>query len=400
MNLIEFDKRTVSSDGWYITNDYRSIDHKKIYSILDNMMKNITNILPEFEWSVDIEDDISSYLGESGSYYKTIKIFMKYDNYERTSALKYPALIKDNMFIMNGSIYIPELFLERAPIDIIPDKKKGKKIFLNMLPMYNITINIEENIITIRNKTVDFNWFMKLIFSNNDEDKAYFNSLVEDDILLPVEKKDKLIKPDVIKILGFHDTSYFDNHDLTLSDFFDKYILLDYFKGMFNDTFKVDNIRDILKLIIKYHVEKYEFNMSDITNRRVVMAEYLMSAIFEMYTRLLLGAMDKNDKQAFLPTMNDRVLITSGFQKLMHGGVFFNTSLPYINPTINKISQDIYIINDGRIPKSWSANHPNSIGIVCPISVSAQQMGKNLVLTNDTRINYYGRIELKNGEES
>jgi len=157
--------------------------------------------------------------------------------------------------------------------------------------------------------------------------------------------------------------------------------------------FGIDNIKDIVKLILSYYIKKTEINMSDIKNRRLVLNEYIINPVYEMYLRLLFGAIDKNEKQAFLPSMNPRVILTSGFQKLLHGGVYFNTSLPYTNPIINKVSQDIYIINDGRIPKSWSANHPNSIGKICPISVSAQQMGKNLVFTNDTRINYYGRIE-------
>ena len=181
---------------------------------------------------------------------------------------------------------------------------------------------------------------------------------------------------------------------MSLQELFDDYLLLDYFRGMFLDFFGVDNIHDIVKYVIKYHVDDVDINMSDLRNRRIVMNEYLINPIYEMYLRLLYGAIDKNERQAFLPTMNSRVLITSGFRGLMHAGQYFNISLPYASPVINKVSQDIYIINDGRIPKSWTANHPSGFGKLCPISVSAQKMGSNLVFTNDTRINYYGKVEI------
>ena len=94
-----------------------------------------------------------------------------------------------------------------------------------------------------------------------------------------------------------------------------------------------------------------------------------------------------------MPTLNSMVLITSGFRGEMHAGNFFNNGLPYISPMINKISQDISIIKEGMLPKSWTSNHPSALGKICPISVSAQNMGSNIVATNNARVNYYGRFE-------
>ena len=389
MNLINFEKQTVSNDKWFTVNDYRKVDHEKTYDIIRNMLGNITKILPnQFKGTLTVQDEISSYLGEKGSYFENLKINMSVDMYEREINLKYPMLLKGNYFIMNGSMYIPILFLERSPIDILKDSKKGTLIFINLMPTFNITINVDKNEILIKRKILDLNTFIYCLFEDDPEYLESISDTIEPSILSKTE-----MKKEVIKLLGFHDDKYFENNNLSISEFFDKYIILDYFKEMFIDKFGISSIKDIIKLTIKHYIDDVEINMSDINNRRVVMSEYLITPVYEMYLRLLFGAMDKNDKQAFLPTMNSRVILTSGFQKLMHGGVYFNTSLPYINPIINKISQDIYIISEGRIPKSWSANHPNAIGKLCPISVSAQQMGKNLIFTNDTRINKYGRVE-------
>ena len=391
MNLINFEPKTQSNDEWKTVNDFREMDHAKTYSIINNMLDNITKILPDqFKGKLTVEDDISNYLGEKGTYYENLKINMSVENYEQEINLKYPSLLKGNYFVMNGSMYIPILFLERAPIDVLPDLKKGNKYFINLLPTFNITINVQKNEIMIRNKMMELSGFIKGLYIDEPE---YYETLVTDGVFPPTELEHANIKNEMIKLLGFHGNDYFHNNNLSIADFFNKYLILDYFRGMFNDSFGIEKIEDIVKLIMKYYINNVEINMSDIKNRRVIMNEYLINPVYEMYLRLLFGAIDKNEKQAFLPTMNSRTILTTGFQKLLHGGVYFNTSLPYTNPIINKISQDIYIISDGRIPKSWSANHPNGIGKLCPISVSAQQMGKNLIFTNDTRINYYGRVE-------
>jgi hypothetical protein len=389
MNLIKFEPKTISDAQWKIVNEYRAVDHSKVYPILDNMMKNIESLLPgNFKGVVTKEDNISPYLADSASYYEKIIIKMEADKHEQKLELLYPKMMQGNYFRMNGSMYVPILFLERSPIDVLKDEKKGNKIFINLLPTFNLTFNFQKNEVLFRKKSVELNTFMKALF-----DEEYFQSLVDDELIEDCILDDDERAAHVYKMMGFHETEFFSSNDLKLDDFFDEYILLDYFRGMFKDYFDVDNIKDIVKLVIKYHVEDIDINMSDIKNRRIVMNEYLINPIYEMYLRLLYGAIDKNEKQAFLPTMNSRVLITSGFRGLMHAGQYFNISLPYTSPAINKVSQDIYIINDGRIPKSWTANHPSGFGKLCPISVSAQKMGSNLVFTNDTRINYYGRIE-------
>ncbi len=391
MNMIEFEPRTQSDDEWKVVKDFRKIDHAKTYSIINNMLSNVEKLLPgEFKGKLEVTDDVSEYLAEKGSYYENLHINMKAGEFEQDINLKYPKLMKDNYFIMNGSMYIPILFLERSPIDILPDEKKGDKIFINLLPTFNITLNITKNEIMIRRKAMDFNAFLKGILVNEPE---VFNEYVKEGIIPACDTSDEIIKRDMIKLLGIHGGDYFNYNPITIAQLFNKYIILDYFKGMFQDMFGIETIQEIMKLVITYHKDKVEINMSDIRNRRIVSNEYLINPVYEMYLRLLFGAIDKNEKQAFLPTMNNRVIITSGFQKLLHGGVYFNTSLPYTSPIINKVSQDIYIISEGRIPKSWSANHPSGLGKLCPISVSAQKMGSALIFTNDTRINYYGRVE-------
>jgi len=119
--------------------------------------------------------------------------------------------------------------------------------------------------------------------------------------------------------------------------------------------------------------------------------EYLYKPLFEIYVRLIYGIIDKNH-QNFLPTLNELSIFTTGFNKNLHRGNIYDLSLPYPSPLIHKLSQDISIITDGRLPKSWQTNHPESYMRTCPISVSAQKTALNLVSTTNTKVNKYGRV--------
>ena len=156
--------------------------------------------------------------------------------------------------------------------------------------------------------------------------------------------------------------------------------------------------KNTTKNLLEYYKTGVEIDMANINNRRVVMVEYLIRPIFELYMRLLISIVDKKS-QNFLPTMNQNVMLTTGFNKLMHRGNLYDISLPYPSPLINKISQDILIIKDGRLPKSWIRNDESAFGIICPISVSAQKTASNIVLTTNTLINKFGKISLKSNNE-
>jgi hypothetical protein len=137
--------------------------------------------------------------------------------------------------------------------------------------------------------------------------------------------------------------------------------------------------------------------MATLSNRRIVLLEYLVRPIFEVYTRLLYGIVDKK-AQNFLPSVNEFSILTTGFNGLLHRGTLYDIALPYALPLISKVSQDIQIIKQGRLPKSWTRNDESGFGIVCPITVSAQNMASNLTFTSETLINKFGRIKTNTEE--
>ena len=391
MNLINYSKNVISDKTWKTFADFREVDHAKLKPILQNMLANVQELLGTgFKYDISISSYTSDYLAEKPTYYDNYNIAISFGEHKNNIKFFYPKLIKGNYFIMYGALYIPLVFMERAPIDVF-QTSKGKKITVNMLPSYLFNFDFTKANILIKKRSVNLGTFMRVMFEEN----AYYESIVKAGIIPRCEQKSFAeAKALVIKTMGFYTTEYFEsNPDLTLAEIFDKYLLLDYFKGMFKDFYGVDNIKDIVKKVVEFQQQDAAMEMASLENRKIVMNEYLIKAIYEWYIRLIYSAIDRREGQSFIPTINANVIITSGFRDNMHAGNFFNNGLPYTLPMINKISQDISIVKQGMLPKSWTSNHPSALGKICPISVSAQNMGSNIVATSNARINYYGRFE-------
>lgn len=424
MNLIDFDIKTKSDDKWFSIIDFRKHDYMKVMSILEDMFKRLSGLF-DLKYEINLinnTENTNTYLSEYATYMNSleIKIAYKDNGVDKVAVHKidYPYLVKDNFFILNGSIYIPLFFLERSPIDRLNNEEiytdedgsmKTKiigKILLNLLPSFNMTFDFASSKILYKGKkNIDINLFFSLMFK---DDQDYIKYLLDKKIITTyIEEPEKTSFDNLIKALDMKSLNILkDDRQITLPEFFDDYLLLDYFKGMFKKIYGVDDIKSILKIIVGYYLDEVHIDMSDLKNRRVVINEYLINPLFEYYLRFLRHIQDKsvinsqnineneNNKSnnKFIPSINKNVLITSGFRTLMHAGTYVNISLPFMAPLIYKVSQKIYIVGE-KVPKSWTANHPSSYGKICPISVSAQNMGENLVFTSDVRLDYYGLIE-------
>jgi hypothetical protein len=409
MNLVNFENKLVSDDKWFLIKDYRKIDHYKIFTILENMFNKLCKI-HDMSFKINHIDKIENskvYLSEYANYMDIIEIIIRYkknnsDEYsEANLKLQYPQLVDNNFFVLNGSIYIPLMFLERCPIDRINEVDdngiNNGKILLNILPSFNLTFDLVNKQMFYRGKkSIDINVFFYEIFK---EEPEYLTYLFEQNIIEKVNESttptemEQLLKSLDIKSLDFK----YNDKDITIREFFDEFLLLDYFKEMFERFYGVSDIKSIIKKIVELYLNNVIIDMSDLKNRRIVISEYLCNPIFEFYLRFLknlnLYIMPDNVKDTpFIPTMNEKVILTSGFREMSHGGTYVNISLPYLVPLLNKVSQQIYIVGE-KIPRSWTANHKSAYGKICPISVSAQNMGENLVFTSSVRLDYYGLIE-------
>ena len=397
MNLIRFEKHT-SASGWYLLRNFRQYDYQKIKITLMNMLNNLKLIRPEFNFTFNIKNSDSVYNGGFSHRLDKYVIELQIGKYLNKVELEVPKLVNDNCFMLNGSLYVPILFLERAPIDRVGSKSdKKNKILLNILTQPIIFDWNGKKVKISKKSDLDISVFFKALFY----DEAYEDFLNEfyETFGRPMSNNRELTykecKTKTIEAFGIFGQERF--LDLQVDEFIDKFILLDYFKETFHDYYGYSDIKNIVRVIYQFYKEDKVIDMADIRNRRIVMAEYLLQPIFDWYNKILYNFTESNYKEFLIPTLKENSIISEGFREIMHGEQLFNITLPYITPIVHKISQAIVIIS-GKVPKKWTSNHPSAMGVLCPISVSAQDMGQNLVATLETEVNLYGRIKSKTME--
>jgi len=373
---------------WLPVKDFRKHDYNKILEIIENMYNNIKMIDENFDFKINFENQSSPYLHEGETHYKKLSIDQNFGDQSNTLGVLIPRLLYDNFFMLNGSVYVPLLFLEKSPIDRILNKEANKnKIFININAVYNFTFDFTKKIVQFRSKTISMDIFFRVFFKN---DKDYLLYLQDLNLISKLTHTKEEYKKFIKSFFDFYKWEYFT--DKNIAEWLDKYLILDYYREIFKDYYDIDNLSDIIKKVIDFYVEDEPIDMATLSNRRVVMIEYLIRPLFEVYVRLLYGIIDKKT-QNFLPTVNEYVVMTSGFSGIMHRGQLYDISNPFASPLINKVSQSILIIKNNRLPKSWQRNDVTGFGVICPISVSPQNMASTLVFTNSAKINKLGRIK-------
>jgi len=400
MNLVKFENVYEGlPEKWFYIHQWREADHAKIDSILEDMFSKISKLDKEYKFNIEKKSNISPYLGDFITYQNEYLITQEYRSFDRKFNFFIPKLVNHNYYTLNNALYVPIMMLEKSPIDRVLIKtpaRNDNKIYANLNPIYNFTFDFNfkvskdefVKVVYFKFKKIELDLFLRVIF-DGDEDSLKF--LLENNYISKMDYSEAE-KKKFAKFLGFHKESYFD--DINIAQWIDDYLILEYFHDIFEDYYGIRSIKDITMKIIELHMSNEDIDMSDISNRRLVHIEYLIKPLFESYLRLLYGVIDKSG-QNFLITTNPKVILTTGFTKNLHRGNLYDISLPFASPLINKVSQDITVISDGRLPKSWQHCHKNAYGIVCPISVSAQNTATNLVLTTNTIINKFGRIKLK-----
>lgn len=392
MNLIQYDQPETTGK-WLPIKDFRKYDAAKIEPILKNMYKNIKEIDDAFKYDISMETQSSPYLEEGTTYYNRLTIDQEYT--DSTGALQtnkistlIPKLIQGNFFILNGSTYVPLLFLEKAPIDrILNHESKKNKIFINLNAVYNFTFDFQKGMVQFRSKLISMDIFFRVLFTN---DSNFLNELLELGLVTKITYTKEEYRKFVKSFLDFYKWEYFNDKDLLA--WLDKFLVLDYYREIFNDYYGITHFGDIIKKVVNLYVLDEPIDMATLSNRRVVLTEYLIRPLFEIYVRLLYGIVDKK-AQNFLPTINEFAVLTTGFNGLLHRGQLYDISNPYPLPLINKVSQDIQIIKQSRLPASWKRNDESGFGVICPISVSPQNMASNVVFTSSARINKLGRLK-------
>jgi hypothetical protein len=145
--------------------------------------------------------------------------------------------------------------------------------------------------------------------------------------------------------------------------------------------------------------EDTQINLADLRNRRLIMAEYLIAPVLDLYYRILNLLVDKSaTTQMVLPSMNANAVMTTGFRSNLHSKQLYDISTPYAIPLMYKVSQKIQIITE-NIPKSWTQLHNTHYRVFDPISVSAQSMASVITATRVAKVDEFGLFRVKDSEQ-
>jgi len=396
MNLIQTEAPYQNQkEGFYFLHQWRNIDHSKIEKFVREMFGKIEKLDPEFHAEIEKKSNISTYLGDFITYMDDYIIVQKYKENEKKFNFFVPKIVYNNFYLLNNALYVPISMLEKSPIDRVTDEEgKKNKIYANLNPIYNFTFDFISGFVFFKNKKIEIDIFLRILYKDNEKilEDLQQNGLIN--IKDEIYSKDELKK--FSKFLGFHKETIFE--EMSPKDFIDNFLILDYYHELFEDFYGLKGIEEVVWKIVELFLTGKNIDMANIKNRRIVHVEYLLKPLFESYLRLLYGIIDRKS-QNFLISMNPKVILTTGFTQLLHGGNLYDISLPYPSPLINKVSQDISIIKEGRLPKSWQRNDKSAFGVLCPITISASKPAANVVFTTDTQVNKFGRILLNNFEE-
>jgi len=425
MNLLNVDPPE-NKDG-YEVKDFRTLDYVRIFSSINEMCENLRKIDPKFSFVTKITQKNSKYLYDWETYLKEIRIEMTYTDTEaihtKTQIFNVPSLIHKNFFVLGGNIYVPSLFLERNLIesigsktketpkqesldefinlDIEPQQEDNVVIALKLNHNVQLYFKFETNKVFLRDGiNVPIDVFINIMLEGTEElDRIVDNHGIRKlnikkskDLQQYVEVVQKILKSLNLSHKNFFKTK--NDHGKELRYFFDNYIILNMYKEIFYKKYEFDRSEslfvEIIREVFRLKSSGVKLDMSDINNRRVVFAEYLLAPVIGWYLRNLSNIHNKMPNQNWFAGVDVDVIQNTGFRGIMHAKNLYDISLPYPLPIINKISQNITIVAADKVPKSWTSNHISAFGKICPISVSAQNMGASLVLTSSTLVDSTG----------
>ena len=102
MNLINYKKNVSKFEGQYLVSEWRKIDHNKIYEFLNNMMQNAKKLNIDFKSSINFTNEIKNYASYKDEDIIKIDFKWELDGLNSEFSLRYPNLVKDNYFLLNG----------------------------------------------------------------------------------------------------------------------------------------------------------------------------------------------------------------------------------------------------------------------------------------------------------
>ena len=392
-----FEEPALAKGQYYDLISYRKIDYDKIDQYIRELWEQLHQFNPEFEYSINKIDLMSAYAGMGRNYEHQYIIQQKYQQHDNELKINVPQLMYNNYFILGNNYYIPTYVLERLPIDKNHNKER---VFISLcnnvtLAFYQVKRTKQFVVSTPKNKKISLDLFASVMLADRPD---RLEKLKELGIIKKIYRYNSAIK-EVSRAFGYYNYDFFKT-EMRFNDFMNQYYTLPHHRELFKRLYNTDRFEDIVWEAIKLLTNPDEkIDLSDLRNRRLVITEYLLSSVFDLYYRMLNLLIDRTKtSQMVLPSMNQAVVLTTGFRGLLHAKQLYDISTPYGISLMMKISQKISIISE-NIPRSWTQLHDTHYRVIDPIAVSAANMGAVIAGTRLATVDYLGLFNVKGNRE-
>lgn len=382
MNLLEkfvpIEKSSSSQDAYSIS-EFRELQYRLIPDLIKISMNYLSKISNGFFVFKGVrEEPIYKYVDAYGYLIK--KLFINIENPENKDednvfmAFNIPRLVKRSFFYLNGSYYSPCLYVTDKPIIY---KRNSIKLYglINSITMYFKAGNARA-IFGGRNIPIGYflQWFLEKI------DPNFLDKLKEIFKINEVHySEDKLLE----YFSNFFNCS---NDRESIDKCFNDLFFDEFTKDLYLKSYgKKFSFGDLVYYSLLNFLEGQENNFVDLTKKRIIFAEILMTPFFQRISDMAFNFIYGQRFNAI--NFGENEIIKHFMINLKHQ--FFYDLVNFYS-AIQTFRASFIGPNMKQPPSEVSTIHESHFGKICPITISAKKPGENISIVPDAKVNKYG----------
>jgi hypothetical protein len=401
MNLLKKHTTIVNEPGKIILNDFRQEQFNMLGYFLDLSMKYVSKQNKNYldGYKITIKDKFS-YCGLYNNEIKEVCIEINVDHIDKdTGEVKtevkklldfyVPNLVDKQFYILNGTIYVPTMYILDKPISI---KKSSFKLY----GLFNsLTAFLEKNMVIFTGINMPFDYFYQL-FLNSEEDIELYKKIAKDHSLVEkihttdnIEKYfDGIIKKSTIAEAQAH---------------FDNLLIDDYTKELYCACYNMKpedvTTKNLFKMAIDMFVTGKVPAYINLNAKRIMFMELMLAPVFKVMARVAQQAsigykVDemKLDKFALIKYFlkNKEKKSKSPESIGLSGNYIYNIANLMSSVMVHKVC----FKNPGsdNPPSTISNLHKSHFRRICPVTVSNENPGETLSILPDIKLDKFGQF--------
>lgn len=370
----------VFQEETYTIDQFRKIQYDLIPYFIENCVDYLQNLSNNYIKLKNIQEvALVKYLDAYG--YSLRKIIVNIENPEFRNqeqqflAFNIPELIKNVFFYLNGSYYIPGLYILDKPIIY---KKNSIKLYglINSITMY---FKIGDTRAIFGGKNIPIEYFLQWFLKDNHT------------LLNEIEDKFKINKtryPHESLIVYFSNFFNCEEKEEIINELFNKLFFDNYTMDLYKKSYPDFDIS--FKNLVNYSITKFidetfQVNFVDLKEKRLIFTELLLAPFFQRISDAAFNFCRGQKLSAV--SFNEEEIIKFFMVNLKHQYFY---DLVNLYSGIITMKASFMNPNSTIAPKEISSIHSSHFGRICPITISAKKPGESISFVPNTRVNKYG----------